>query len=67
MCLAIPGKVEKIQENEITVSYGDEKRTAELSLVDLAVGDYVIVNNKIIVQKLPEQEAKKFLGLIIEK
>lgn len=64
MCLAIPGKIEKIEEGKIVVSYGVEKREAEASVVEVDVGDYVIVNNKVIINKLSKQDVDRFLELL---
>jgi hydrogenase expression/formation protein HypC len=65
MCLAIPGKVIEIKEDEITLDYGSEKRTVNINIVDdLKVGDYAIVSNKIIVAKVPEKQAEEFMELL---
>ena len=61
MCLSIPGKVEKIEKDKITVDYSGEKREADLSLVDIKPGDYVIMSNKIVISKLKKKEAEEFL------
>lgn len=66
MCLSIPGKVVEIGE-KIVVSYGNEKRIAELSIVDINVGDYVIISNKIIMQKIDPKKAREFLEVIDDK
>lgn len=64
MCLAIPGKVAEIHEDKFIIDYGNEKREAIMSVIeDLKIGDYVIVSNKIIVNKLNEAEAKKAIEL----
>ncbi len=64
MCFAIPGKVEKIENNKAIVDYGIEKREADLSLVKIKEGDYVLVNNGFVIEKVPEKEAKLALQLI---
>jgi hydrogenase assembly chaperone HypC/HupF len=63
MCLSIPGKIVSIGE-KISVDYGGEVREADFSLIDVNVGDYVIINNKIIITKLSEESAKKFLSTL---
>ena len=63
MCLAIPGKVIKINKENAIVDYLGEKRTVDCSLVDCKIGDYVIVQNKFIMQKVPEKEALEQLKL----
>ncbi|MBM3234052.1 HypC/HybG/HupF family hydrogenase formation chaperone [Candidatus Pacearchaeota archaeon] len=64
MCLSIPGKVEKIENGKIIVDYGSGKRTADFSLADIQEGDYVIVKEKIVIEKIPKKEAEEYLKLI---
>lgn len=64
MCLAIPGKVEKIENDRVIIDYGIEKREADSSLIEIKEGDYVIVNAGFIIEKIPEKEAKQALKLI---
>jgi len=64
MCLSVPGKIIKIENEKFIIDYNGDKREAKMSLVDVKVGDYVIVNNKIIVAKIKEGQAKKFLEII---
>jgi hydrogenase assembly chaperone HypC/HupF len=64
MCLAIPGKVIRVDARKgmATVDYEVEKREAgTLLLPNVKVGDYVLVQAKMIVQKVPAQEARQFL------
>ena len=65
MCLTIPGRVVEIKENgDCIVDYEFEKREVNMSLVDdLNEGDFVIVNNKIIVSKVNPERARKFLEI----
>lgn len=56
MCLAIPGKIVKIEGNQAVVDYDGEQRTADM-LEKCEIGDYVIVQNKIIIKKIPADEA----------
>jgi hydrogenase assembly chaperone HypC/HupF len=64
MCLAIPGKVLSIEKGKIIIDYETTQREASHSVVDVKKGDWVIVNNKIIVNRLSEEEVKKFFELI---
>ena len=65
MCLAIPGKVTEIGEDNFVIDYGSEKREVVTNLVEnLRVGEYVIVSNKIIVARVEEEKAKKFLEMV---
>ncbi len=64
MCLSIPGKVIAIKGDEAIIDYGGEKRTASTALKkDVAVGDFVIVSAKMIMEKVPEAEALETLRM----
>lgn len=67
MCLAVPGKVVKIEKNKATIDYITEKRTADLSLLKPKVGDYVIVNSGFVISKVPKKEAIEALKLFMKK
>jgi len=64
MCLSIPGKIVSIEEKKIVVDYGEEKREANFSIVEIKAGDYVIMKEKIIIAMVPEEEAEEYLKLI---
>ncbi len=65
MCLAIPGKVLAINGDTAIIDYEAEQREAGTALVpDVKVGDYVLVQAKMIVQVIPEAEAKAALDTI---
>ena len=69
MCLAIPGKIIEIdsEKNHAIVDYGDgTKRKANISLVDVRKGDYVLVHAGFAIEVLDEEEAKKTLELFRE-
>jgi len=62
--MAIPGKVERIEDNSATVDYGIEKRKADSSLIKVREGDYVFVSGGFIIEKIPKKEALQALKLI---
>lgn len=67
MCLAIPGKVISLDTKQGTavVDYGPERRTASTMLEpDVAEGEYVLVQAKLIVQRVPEDQALAALAEI---
>jgi len=69
VCLAIPGKIIKIDEmdDSATIDYGDgTKRMINISLVDVKIGDYVLVHAGFAIEKLDEVEAQKTLDLFRE-
>jgi len=57
MCLAFPGKVISINEGVATIDYEGETREANIVDLDINVGDYVVVQNKLILQSVPEMQA----------
>lgn len=61
MCLAIPGKVVEVKGEEIVVEYPGEKRDVKDVGLGVRKGDYVIVQAKIVVQKIPEKDALESL------
>ncbi len=68
MCLAIPGQIQRIQDDELrtgTVSFAGVTKDVCLALVpEASVGDYVIVHVGFAISKINEQAAKKSLALI---
>ncbi len=69
MCLAIPGKIVEIDKNKeySLVDYGEgTKRKINVTLVDVKIGDYVLVHAGFAIQILDEKEAKETLDLFRE-
>lgn len=69
MCLAIPGKIVDIDKKKeyATIDYGDgTRRKANVSLVDVKIGDYVLVHAGFAIQILDEKEAHETLDLFRE-
>jgi len=69
VCLAIPGKIVEIGSNKehATIDYGDgTKRKANVTLVDVKIGDYVLVHAGFAIQVLDEKEARETLDLFRE-
>ncbi len=58
MCLAVPGKIKKIDGGEAVVDYEVEERTAKLLEEGYKKGDYVVVQGGFVMLKIPEKEAK---------
>lgn len=58
MCLAVPGKVVKIEGNKATTDFGGARREVNISMLeDVKLGEYVIVHVGYAIQKLSEEEA----------
>ena len=67
MCLAIPSRITKIQNNMATIDVEGVQREASLLLLeDARVGDYVIVHAGFAIQKLDEAAAQETLDLLRE-
>ena len=67
MCLAIPSRITKIQNNLATIDVEGVQREASLLLLeDARVGDYVIVHAGFAIQKLDESAARETLDLLRE-
>lgn len=67
MCLAIPSKVIKIENNMATIDVDGVQRSASMMLLeDAVVGDYVIVHAGFAIQKLDEAAAEESLKLLRE-
>ncbi|NQV08488.1 HypC/HybG/HupF family hydrogenase formation chaperone [Candidatus Woesearchaeota archaeon] len=63
MCLAYPGKIVKIDGDMATIDYDTEKRSAKM-IDKFNVGDYVIVQGKIVIQKVPKKDAEEFIKMV---
>ncbi|MFA9561927.1 MAG: HypC/HybG/HupF family hydrogenase formation chaperone [Nitrospirota bacterium] len=71
MCLAVPGKIESVQEGKDVrtglVSFGGISKDVCLALVpEAGVGDYVIVHVGFAISKVNEDAAKESLALLEE-
>lgn len=67
MCLAIPSKIIKIENNMATIDVDGVQREASLLLLeDANVGEYVIVHAGFAIQKIDESAAQETLSLLRE-
>ncbi|TEU15122.1 MAG: HypC/HybG/HupF family hydrogenase formation chaperone [Hadesarchaea archaeon] len=63
MCLAIPGKVLKIDEQVAAVDFGGARRDVRLDLLEnVRKGDYVLVHAGYAIQVIDETDAKEILS-----
>ena len=58
MCLAIPGKVKSIEGRKVIVEYPHEERQVLNGDLDIRIGDFVMVQMGIVINKLSEKDAK---------
>ena len=63
MCLAIPGRIEKIDGNMAMVDYGKLTKDINITLVDVKVGQYVLVHAGYAIQVMDDGEARETLKL----
>ena len=64
MCLAIPAKVLRVKDGIAEVDFGrGVTREVNIMLVDVKVGDYVLVHAGYAIQVIDEKEAKETLRL----
>ncbi len=64
MCLAVPGRVTKIDGEKAEVDIGGIRREASLELISdqgVKIGDYVLIHTGYAITKLDETEAREIL------
>ena len=67
MCLSIPAKVEKIENEMAIVSVGGTRYEASLQMLDdVNVGDYILMHTGFAIQKLDPEEAEQSLKVFKE-
>lgn len=62
MLLAVPGKVVELKKGKVTVELFGSRQDVSCVLTDVKRGDYVLVQQGIIVEKLPEYEAQAIIS-----
>ena len=67
MCLAIPSKIVKIEDNVATIDVDGVRREASLLLLENPeIGEYVIVHAGFAINKINEEDALESLKLLRE-
>jgi hydrogenase expression/formation protein HypC len=67
MCLAIPSKIVKIENNMATIDVDGVRREASLLMIENPkIGDYVIVHAGFAINKLNEEDALESLKALRE-
>jgi hydrogenase maturation factor len=62
--MATPGLVVRVHgkdKGEIDVQFKDKTMTARNLIKDIKVGDYVLLNDDLVIQKLTEHQAEKMM------
>ncbi len=63
MCLTIPLKVVSVKAGQAVVSDGRQRFLVMRGQAKAKIGDYVLVQQKIIIKKIPKIEARQILAL----
>ena len=64
MCLAIPARVMSIKKDKAQVDFGEGiLREVNVSLLDIKIGDYVLVHAGYAIQVVDEKEAQETIDL----
>lgn len=67
MCLAIPGTITAIEQEEAVVDYGGTTRRASIRLLpDSTIGDTVLVHAGFVIQKLDSESGAELEALLKE-
>ncbi len=66
MCVAIPGKVVSVTEEQALVDFSGNRVNAYIGLTEVHEGDYVLVHAGCVIQTLKEHEANEILDLMSE-
>lgn len=66
MCVAAPGRVIEINGDTAVIDYNGNRVNANKGIVDVKIGDWVLVHAGLIIQILPEDEAQNMIELFKE-
>lgn len=60
MCVAVPGKVIEVYEDEALVEFIESKKKVNIALInDVKVGDYLLIHVGIAIEKIDKDEGEK--------
>ena len=66
MCVALPGKIIEINEKTALVDFSGNKLTVRTGLVDVKLGDHVLVHAGCVIQKVTVAEAENLQKMMKE-
>ncbi len=66
MCLAIPGRIIRIKDGVALVDYGSEKRQGKIVEGEYSIGDYVIIQGGLVIEKTPESQARDWVEAFLK-
>ena len=64
MCLAVPGRVLRVDGVRALVDFDGVQREVRVDLVDARKGDYVIVHTGYAIEKLDRKDAEETLRIL---
>ena len=64
MCLAIPGKIIAIKNQLATVDFSGITKEINISLVNVKVGEFVMVHAGFAIEKMDDEYAKEMRGYL---
>lgn len=64
MCLTIPKKVVEIKENSVIVENYNGDRQELKSIVELAIGDFVLSQQNVVIEKMDKIQAVEILNIL---
>jgi len=66
MCVALPGKIIEINDKTALVDFSGNKVTVRTGLVDVKLGDHVLVHAGCVIQKVTTAEAENLQKMMKE-
>jgi hydrogenase expression/formation protein HypC len=66
MCIAMPGRVVSISGGRARVDFSGNRIDADIRLVDVAVGDYVLVHAGCAIEVMQAAQAEELAALFSE-
>lgn len=63
MCLALPGKVVKIDGENADIDFGGVIRQANVAMVDVEIGQWVVIHAGFAIEVMDEEEAQETISL----
>lgn len=60
MCVAIPGRVIELYEDEALVEFIENKKRVNTTLIkDVKIGDYLLIHVGVAIEKIDKEEGEK--------
>jgi hydrogenase expression/formation protein HypC len=64
MCLAIPGKIISIRNQLATVDFNGVKKEVNISLIDVKIGEYVMVHAGFAIEKMEKEQLEEIKRML---